>query len=165
MYPNRDFRYLINQTNVPESMLIRSLGREPFHEVLHYWTTSQKPDRLLHIYRQGIEDAIARDRYPLYQLQSVESYPEFWISILNGLKRLWVSLRFSLDSESLLIDTINGQNINMTPEDKLQVLQIIPFRIYLTLMINNTPYTTGLLTSKRAEHIYQQVNWLTELLY
>lgn len=164
MYPNKDFRYLINQPNVSEANLIHSLAREPFLEVLYHWTLIDKPSKLLNIYRKGIEDAVARDRYPLYQLQEIEYYPEFWIAVINGLKRLWILLRFSLDSKSLLIDSINGQNINISYQDKLIILQIIPYQISLTLLINNQPQTIGIFTSKRAEHIYQQVHWLQKLL-
>lgn len=158
MYPNRDFRYLVNQSDVPECTLIRSLARESIPEILRYWTNTQKPDHLLQIYCQGIEDAIARDRYPLYQLESIRSYPEFWNSLLNGLKRLWLSLRFSLDSKNLLIDSINGQNIDISPQDKLQILQILPDQVNLTLIVDGQPQTMGIVISPRAEQIYNLVH-------
>jgi hypothetical protein len=160
MYPDRDFRYLVNQPNVSDEMLIRSLAREPFTEILNYWNVSQKSTELLEIYRKGIEDAISRDRYPLYQLENIDAYPEFSLSVLNGLKRLWASLRFSINDSSLLIDSINGQNINISLQNKLRIMEIIPYRMSIILLINGEPKTIGIFTSKHAEKIYQQVHRL-----
>lgn len=165
MYPNRDFRYLVNQPNISHSTLITALKREPFPEILYNWTISEKPNVLLNVYQKGIEEAIAKNRYPLYQLEDIKFYPEFWSAALNGLKRLWISLRFSLSYENLLIDSINGQNINITPEDKLQILRIIPYRMSLSLVIDGNHCTIGVFTSKQAEQIYQLVNWLEPLHY
>lgn len=168
MYPSRDFQHLITQPidliRQSEPILIRALAREPFPEILRYWSDSQKPNNLLHIYCKGIEDAVGRDRYPLYQLQSVEDYPEFWSSVLNGLRRLWNSLRFSLSSDSLLINSINGRDIDISSDDKLHILRIIPYHMSLILSINGEYKTVGIFTSRRAEHIYQQVLRLQKLL-
>jgi hypothetical protein len=127
MYPNRDFRHLINQTNASQDSLICALRREPLAEVLWYWNESGKPLDLLNVYQKGIEEAIAKDRYPLYQLEDISLYPEFFEATLNGLKRLWITLRFSLRDQTLLIDSINGRTLQVAPEDKLKILQSLPY--------------------------------------
>lgn len=164
MYPNRDFRYLINQPNVTEDDLILSLRREPLSEVLWYWQQSRKPIHLIKIYQKGIEEAIAKDRYPLYQLEDIKAYPEFLLPTLNGLKRLWLSLRFSLDRQSLLIDSIRGQNINISSEDKLKFLNILPYRSCCNISVDNQACITGVFTSRKAEQIYQINHSLERLL-
>ena len=150
MYPIHDFRYLIKQTNIPESSLISALRREPLIEVLHYWDLSSKSEFLLRIFCQGIENAVALNRYPLYQLNDIDLYPEFWVSCLNGLKKLWISLRFSSDSQNLLIDTINGQTIDSSSQDKLSILH----------SLINEPLHSGVVMSKSAKQIYQHVDRL-----
>lgn len=164
MYPRRDFLYLIKQPNVEESTLISALKREPLSEVLWYWSQNKTPIHLLNTYQKGIEEAIAKDRYPLYQLEDIKSYPEFLLPAINGLKRLWISLRFSLDRQSLLIDSIKGQNINVCPESRLCILGMIPYKVCCNLSINDQACTTGIFTSRRAEQIYQLVHSLECLL-
>lgn len=157
MYPKRDFKYLINQDNVSEETLISAIKREPLSEILWHWSQSKKPIQLLPTYQKGIEEAIAKDRYPLYQLEDIKSYPEFFLPALNGLKRLWLSLRFSYDLQSLLIDSIKGKNINISPEDKLNILNIIPYNICCNLLIDCQSCDVAIYTSRRAEYIYQLV--------
>ena len=163
MYPTRDFKYLIDQPNTSDEALITALRREPFTEVLTQWSDSGKPDRFLYVYQKGIEEAIAKDRYPLYQLDDLRFFPEFAISALNGLKKLWTSLRFSLKGQSLLIDSIKGQDISMNAEEKLKILEIIPYKMSTTLLIEDQEYTIGLFASRRAEQMYKLVNMLESI--
>ena len=163
MYPERDFRRLLQDSTTSKEVLIRSLCREPFPEILYYWNQTGKPIELYNIYYQGIEDAVAKDRFPFYQLVNVDKYPEFYSAILNGLKRHWIKLRFSLDGFGLLIDSISGQDINISPHDKLNILYFIPYRMNINLSIDGITQSVGLFPSKHAEQIYRLNYWLTSL--
>jgi uncharacterized protein (DUF1919 family) len=163
MYPTRDFKYLINQPNTSHEFLITALRREPFTEILTQWTDSNKPDQYLYVYQKGIEEAIAKDRYPLYQLDDLRLFPEFASSALNGLKRLWTKLRFSLNDQSLLIDSIKGQDIIMNAEKKLKILDVIPYKMSVVLLIENQEYKIGLFASRRAEQLYRLINMLESI--
>ena len=147
MYPSRDFKYLIRVPEIPNEVLINALRREPFPELLRYWSDNEKPFRLIEVYQIGIEEAVAKNRYPLYQLEDVKLYPEFIPSVLNGLKRLWTSLRFSLKSNTLLIDSINGNTLDISPENKLRILEMVP---------------EDCIMSEHANKMYKLVSSLTE---
>jgi hypothetical protein len=164
MYPKRDFRYLITQPDTSEKDLISSMMREPLSEILGYWNQSGKPFQLLPVYQKGIEEAIAKNRYPLYQLEDIKSFPEFILIAINGLKRLWILLRFSYTGESLLIDSIRGQNINISPEDKLGILEIIPYKNNINIVIDNESVIVGVFTSRQAECIYQLTHSLQKMI-
>lgn len=159
MYPTRDFKYLISQPDVSDKTLITALRREPFTEILSNWN-----DKFLNIYQTAIEEAISKERYPLYQLDDLRFFPGLIPSALNGLKKLWTSLRFSLKDNSLLIDSIKGQDINMNPEEKLKILETIPYKMKVILKIDDQDSNIGLFPSKRAERIYRLVNMLESIV-
>lgn len=164
MYPKRDFKYLIEQPDVSNNELITSMRREPFPEILWDWEQRGKPVELLHIYQKGIQEAIAKDRYPLYQLEDIKSYPEFIPSAIIGLKRLWLTLRFSLGSaneaSSIFVDSIRGKNINISDESKLSILQTIPYNISCNVVIDNKLCNLGVFASRKAEMIQELVHCL-----
>jgi hypothetical protein len=145
------------------------MRREPFPEILWDWDQRGKPIQLLSVYQKGIEEAIARNRYPLYQLEDIKSYPEFISSAIAGLKFLWLSLRFSLDrgellnnstfspyeNVSILIDSIKGKTIDISNESKLYILKLIPYKINCDLLIDNQPFNIGIFTSRKADMIQE----------
>ena len=113
MYPSRDFRSLIN---TDFQAAIRAISREPFVEVLYFWQQSEKPKNKLDIYCRGIQEAIAKDRYPCILLDYVEKFPEFYSAVRDGLSGYWSNLRFSLalsDNPILYIDSILVEDINI----------------------------------------------------
>lgn len=155
MYPRVDFRFLINQKNVSQEQLIRSLAREPFPELLKFWKLNEKFYELYHVYCQAIEDAIAKDRYPLHQLELILEYPEFKQAVIKGLQRFWLTFRFSLkyndQVHSLLIDSNEGSTIYFSPKDKLNILADSP----KYLKIKETPDNLRVFYSKRSADLCQ----------
>lgn len=138
MYPSRDFYSLLSQPSISSDILITSISREPFPELLEYWNSLSKPQHLFDIFSKGITLAISNNRYPLYQLLPNNYYPEFHTSILLGLQFLWLNLRFSIQSSSLYIDYSIGDTLNISHHDKLFVLHTVSnnlnssFNIYLS---------------------------------
>ena len=78
MYPAFDFRTLIHSDS-PESA-VRSISREPFPELLKYWKTHHRSQYLektpegqilYSVYAEGIEQAVAKERYPCFLLNLI----------------------------------------------------------------------------------------------
>lgn len=164
MYPSRDFRSLLQRRNeVPFEQIIRSISREPFPEILRYWEKTNKPEELYPIYSAGIEDAVAKDRYPIFQLKEVTRVPEFTNSVIRGLQRLWLKLTCSINVDdeglSLIIDSDQPNAISIPPEDRLKILDM-DLNNSTDFFINGTQCKVRLILSKRAQEIHQ---FLTEI--
>jgi len=176
MYPTRDFRSLIDKD---PNAAIRAISREPFTEILRYWRETNCPKDKYKFYSQGIQDAVAKGRYPSILLNFVEEFPEFYSAVRDGLARHWLTFRFSLiydkDSyveslhtfmgPSLFIDSISGEDVNITDKDKLNLLQMIGSKYSLPLVINGKEYTVGIFLSKQAEAVAQKFHWLQRATY
>jgi hypothetical protein len=160
MYPSRDFRSLLQRRNeVPTEQIIRSISREPFPEILRYWEKTNKPEELYPIYSAGLEDAVAKDRYPLFQLKEVTRFPEFTNSVIRGLRRLWLKCTCSINNDdeglSLIIDSNQPNTISISPEDRLKILNMNLNQSRVDFFINGAQYKVRLILSKRAQEIHQ----------
>lgn len=160
MYPSRDFRSLLKlKNNISQDQIIRSICREPFPEVLRYWEKTNKPNDLYYLYAIGIEEAVAKDRYPLYQLKEVLRLPEFIEPVVRGLKRLWLKCPCTIihDDESiaLIIDSTHPNTIKISEEDRLKMLKMNLNQANLDFFINGVNYKIKLLPSKRAHEIHE----------
>lgn len=171
MYPARDFRSLIEQ-NSNDS--IRAATREPLSELLDFWEKTNKPIEKFIYYNQGIKEAISKGRYPYISLKLLEDFPEFYVAVKDGLSAYWLTLRFSLSYEktdsdilagpSLFIDSILGEDVEITRGDKLNILQTIGKKYSFPLNINGKEYLVGVFPSKQAEIISQKFHWLQEVI-
>lgn len=166
MYSDRDFRFLIE--NKPDEA-IRAISREPFMELLSFWKENGKPSDKYKYYNLGIRDAISKGRYPLIHLNAVKDFPEFYPSVRDGLSKYWSMLRFSLlyneNSTSLYIDSLLGQDIHISNDDKLNILQILGSKYSFNLMINGYIYLVGFFLSDQAEAVVHKFHWLQFLTY
>lgn len=162
MYPRWDFRSIIETE--PETAW-RSMLREPLKELLNYWHQSGRPEHLKSVYCQGLYEGIVRDRWPCFQLNVIEGYPEFYSCVRLGLEQVWDRIRFSLhrgeEGPCLLIDTPMGEVVEFSPEQKRQILNLLRYRFTVGLTIDHSVVIVGIVPSKRARDIYQRIFWLS----
>ena len=167
MYPERDFRTLIDQDS-PSLSAVRAVAREPLKEVLKYWEQSEKPESKYQIYAQGITRAVAKCRWPAYTLSCIVDFPEFYQPLLTGLEQAWTSLDFRMYQKegrtSLCIDMHVGQPTHMRSEDKMRLLEWIKVKMSVPIIVNGESYTVGVFTSHEATEVYQRIFWLSSIL-
>jgi len=178
MYPTRDFRTLLNATNEAECPLdvVRSVAREPLLELLRYWEETGKPETKYTVYAEGITKGVANNRWPSYTLSYIKEYPEFYQPLLSGLEQAWLNLEFRLclsdglgqtetkDRLSLCVDFGSGQLVQMSPEDKIRLLNWLRVKMTIPLRINGESHRVGIFTSREATEIYQRIFWLEAIL-
>lgn len=91
-YPIWDFRSLISIKPIPVEFAIQSLSRENLIEILRSYQyllkTNQMNEELFFIFSNGIRKGISKYQYPLITLNLFYDYPEFYSSIIEGLKFL-----------------------------------------------------------------------------
>lgn len=171
MYPSRDFRTLINSHD--PSLAIRAISREPFSELLKYWKHTGRPESLKRIYDLGIEEAVSKDRYTSQTLDLVSQYPEFYLPVSLGLRRLWVKFKFRLIFETpeepyLSIEskyhTDDQEYTDFATEDKMRVLVWVKHKFNILMVINGIEYRVGIFPSRRAEEVIQKISWLDSAL-
>ena len=142
--------------------------REPLKELLDYWNQSERPEHLKSIYCRGIYEGVVKNRWPCFQLSLIEEFPEFYSCVRAGLEQIWTSLRFSLhygeEGPSLLIDAQMGEEIEFSPEEKRQILDLLKYRFSISLLINGERSIVGIVPSKQARDIYQRIFWLDSTL-
>lgn len=178
-YPESDFRAIIsaitpNSSEAEISKLIRSISREPLPELLKYWKTHFSSNSTdfnfwLRIFNAGLEKAISCERYPCFLIDCLKDYPEFYESVSQGYTQLWCKLRFSLDSQNgcyqLYIGSIRGQDIFIPDQDKIQLIQLISRQLRWPMQIGEKLVQTLVMTSRKAENIYNRIIWLERQLY
>ena len=138
--------------------------REPLQELLAYWEKSGRPSHLKEVYCQGLYEGIIKDRWPCFQLNLIDGYPEFYSCVRAGLEKVWMTLGFRLSCEEgdpcLMIDSEAGDTIHFSSNEILQILELMKQKLSIPLLINGESRTVGLFPSKRARDIYQKIFWL-----
>jgi len=170
MYPQRDFRSLINDD---QGSAIRAISREPFSELLKYWRYTGKPDSVKGIYDKGIEEAIAKDRYTCQSLDLVSEYPEFYLPVARGLRHLWERFNFRLIFETptepyLSIDskyrTDDPEFTGFSSGQKTHILIWLKYKMNIPLTIDGVEYQVGIFPSRRAEEVLHKIRWLDSVI-
>lgn len=161
MYPTRDFRFLIDYN---PSAAVRAVSREPLTEILCFWKKTGKPLDKYKYYNEGIYIAVANGRYPCFLLKFIENFPEFHAAVRDGLAKYWCNFRFSLleneSGPSLLIDSISGDDIQISDQTKISILRLIGIKYSIPLKINEKEYLLGIFPSRDAEMTAQKFHWL-----
>lgn len=180
MYPLRDFQdFLVSDGTFSQDQIIRSLSREPLVEILAYWCKYHRSDYLnkktnywYNIYCSGIKLGVSRNKYPAFQIDKIEKYPEFYIPVRDGLLTAWANLRFSIDKVcgqddvfQLYIGSIKGHDIFIPDFDKVRLARHIPYKMSITIFLNHLKAKAGIFPDKSAEKIYQRIYWLDKAIY
>lgn len=156
MYPARDLRSLTDGKEI-----VKAVSREPLAEVLKYWHSLEDLSYYSY-FNKGIELAVRKNRYPLYQLEAILAYPEFVPAVLNGLKFLWVNLEFSLtygDHSPHLQIGKSGIIMKIDQNERLKLLELLP-KEKVEVIVDKIAYQLPVILAKSAQDILALIQTL-----